>query len=68
MGQVIQMPNRMADREPYVTKSQVAKRYQLSTKTIERWIGMGCPSRKVQGKRVLQLSAVDAWLSQERSA
>lgn len=65
---VIPFPDRMGEREPYVLKVQVASRYGCSTKTIERWISDGCPSTMKNGKRVLMLSAVEAWLSEERSA
>jgi phage terminase Nu1 subunit (DNA packaging protein) len=64
---VIPFPDRMADREPWVAKTQVAKRYGCSTKTIERWAKAGCPSRMEHGRRVFRLSEVETWLC-EREA
>lgn len=49
--------------EPWLSKSTVARQYETSVRTIERWIFDGCPSRLIGGMRRLRLSDVDGYLT-----
>ncbi|WP_052389467.1 helix-turn-helix domain-containing protein [Belnapia moabensis] len=51
----------------YLTQSEIAKRYKLSERTIERWrlIGEGPPFVRVGPRRILyRLTDCEAWLAE----
>jgi phage terminase Nu1 subunit (DNA packaging protein) len=63
-ARVIPLPG-VAGREPWVTKAQLARHFDVSLKTVERWAvaGMPCLSR---GRTVrYQISACEAWLGEQ---
>jgi predicted site-specific integrase-resolvase len=50
--------------EPLLTKQQLATRYQVSIRTVERWMSHGLepePRRRVRIVR-FRLSAVERWM------
>jgi predicted DNA-binding transcriptional regulator AlpA len=50
--------------EPLLTKRQLAARYQVSVRTVERWMSQGLepePRRRVRIVR-FRLSAVERWM------
>jgi phage terminase Nu1 subunit (DNA packaging protein) len=53
-------------REPWVSATGVARHFQVSVRTIQRWRRAGCPSLGRGGLVRFRLSAVEAWLSEER--
>ena len=66
-AQIIAFPDRMAGREPKVTKRRVAAQYDCSTKTVERWMKDGCPHHREPGRTMFVLSEVEAWYQQRRA-
>jgi phage terminase Nu1 subunit (DNA packaging protein) len=64
MGRLIPFPRRN-DWEPWVPKLQTASHYGVSTKTVERWVKRGCPSRMIGNRRHFRLSAVDEFLAMD---
>jgi hypothetical protein len=62
-GRLIAFP--ASGREPWKTKRQVAEFFQVSEKTVERWVaaGMPCFSR---GRTIrFQIGRCEAWLGAE---
>jgi hypothetical protein len=51
--------------EPWLSKKAIGAHYNLSTRTIERWIHRGCESRVIGGVRRLRISEVEAFLASE---
>jgi hypothetical protein len=51
--------------EPWLSKKAIATHYDLSARTIERWIHRGCQSRVIGGVRRLRLSDVEAFLASQ---
>lgn len=59
-------PDRAAPHGEYLTQSEVARRYKLSERTVERWrsTGDGPPFVRVGLRRVLyRLADCEAWLT-----
>ena len=50
--------------EPMVDESSLRQIFPVSKRTLYRWIGRGCPSRLISGRRLFRPSAVDRWLRQ----
>jgi hypothetical protein len=48
--------------EPMVGLNGLLKVYPVSRRTIERWIGKGCPSRLIDGRRLFRISKVEKWM------
>jgi len=53
-----------ADRsiEPMFKVKKMLRLYPISRRQFNRWIKMGCPSRKVGHTRFFRPSAVEAWI------
>jgi hypothetical protein len=51
--------------EPWLSKTAVATHYNLSARTVERWIARGCRSRLIGGVRRLRLSDIETFLISE---
>lgn len=68
MGEVVQMRvargRRQGEGEPWSRKAQVAEHFAVSTRTIERWVKLGMPSRPY-GVVLFQLSKCEDWLAQQ---
>jgi hypothetical protein len=62
MSSIAITPNSAAT-EPWLSKKSLAAHYELSTRTVERWVHGGCPSRLIGGVRRLRLSEVEAFLA-----
>lgn len=54
--------------ERWLSKRKIARHYDYSERTINRWVAAGCPSRMIGGERRFRLSAVDAWLDEMSAA
>jgi predicted DNA-binding transcriptional regulator AlpA len=54
-------------REPYLTKAQVADHYGFSPRWVELRVGDGMPCYRFGGRVRFRLSEVESWL-QERAA
>ena len=48
--------------EAWLSKTAVATHYELSARTVERWIARGCASRLIGGVRRMRLSDVEVFL------
>lgn len=48
--------------DPLLTTQQLAARYQVTTRTIERWTAAGMPSEKLAGIRRYRAAETEAWL------
>jgi excisionase family DNA binding protein len=50
--------------EPLLTKQQLAARYQVSTRTVERWMKQGLKPQPRKRVRIVRfrLSAVERWM------
>jgi predicted site-specific integrase-resolvase len=50
--------------EPLLTKQQLAARYQVSTRTVERWMKQGLQAQPRKRVRIVRfrLSAVERWM------
>jgi len=61
-GQILRFP-RLAEREPWITKAQLAAHLQVHEKSIERRVASGMPCLHV-GKRAVRfrISECEAWL------
>lgn len=57
----------LADREPWLSKQQVAGHYGRSTRWIELRMREGLPSRMLGGRRAFRLSTVDVWMEERYS-
>lgn len=51
--------------EPWLSKKAIGAHYDLSVRTIERWIHRGCQSRVIGGVRRLRLSDVEDFLASD---
>jgi hypothetical protein len=60
------MPRR-TEWEPYLTKRDPARRYRVTTRTIEIWQSKGMPSRLRGGKRLYRESEVEAWHEEQKA-
>jgi hypothetical protein len=59
-GRLIAFP--ASGREPWKTKRQVAEHFQVSEKTVERWVAAGLP-RVSRGRTIrFQIGSCEAWL------
>jgi phage terminase Nu1 subunit (DNA packaging protein) len=48
-----------------LTEKQIADAFQVSTRTVQRWVQRGCPCRTAPGlkrKRLFHLDLVSTWL------
>jgi len=48
-----------------MTEKQIADVFQVSTRTVQRWVQRGCPCRTAPGlkrKRLFRLDLVSEWL------
>ena len=55
----------------YVSKSEVAKAFSVSIRTVERWMEHGCPYHRfgvagVEGMPRFKIVAVEEWLVAQR--
>lgn len=51
-------------REPWRTKRQLAEHFQVSEKTVERWMTAGMPCLRGRGRTVrFQVAACEGWLA-----
>lgn len=51
------------EAEPWIRYPAVAEHYDVSRRTVERWVAAGCPSEGWDGTmRIFRLSDVDRWL------
>ena len=63
-ARIIQFPRRGPDREPWLTKAQLAAELQVSERTIERWRKAGMPVLASSRTRAVRfrLSEAEQWL------
>lgn len=65
LAQVIAFPTRH-ESEPWISKKQLAHHWGCSTKTIERRVDEGMPSRdpaeSMTNRRMFRISECDHWL------
>jgi phage terminase Nu1 subunit (DNA packaging protein) len=63
-GRVLPFPGR-PDREPWVTKQQLARHFDVSPKTVERWTADGMPCLRPAGRRTIRyrISECENWLA-----
>ena len=54
--------------ETWLSKKTIARHYNVSVRTVERWLYAGCPSRMLGGVRRMRLSEIELWLDQEGNA
>jgi phage terminase Nu1 subunit (DNA packaging protein) len=53
----------LTGREPWATKRQVAEHFQVSDKTVERWVAGGMPCIRGRGRTLrFQIRACEDWL------
>ncbi len=57
----------VGEREPFLSKAQIAAHYGYSTRWVELQMRKGLPSRMRGGQRRYLLSEVEAWFQIERS-
>lgn len=55
---------RVEGTEPWVTTDRVAEHFSRSTRTIQRWVDRGMPSKKY-GVRLFKLSWCERWLEEQ---
>lgn len=53
--------------EPWRSKRTVAAHYEISVRTVERWIQDGCVSRLIGGMRRLRYPDVEAYLASKEA-
>jgi predicted DNA-binding transcriptional regulator AlpA len=53
------------NRERWVSKREVAEHFGFATRTVNRWLAAGCPSRVMSNVRRFRISEVDAWLAEQ---
>ena len=58
----------------WMTGAETRERYRVSRATLDRWVRMGCPVRRLPGRRpggrALRFDAaeVDAWIAAQQAA
>jgi transposase len=62
------MTNTAQFQERWLSKRKIARHYDYSERTVNRWVAAGCPSRMIGGERRFRISEVDAWLDQMATA
>lgn len=62
-ARVVVLPTARRDREPWLSKRQVAAHFGRTTRWIELRMREGLPSRMIGGRRGYRLSEVEAWLA-----
>jgi hypothetical protein len=53
--------------EPWRSKNWIARHYEVSVRTVERWLFAGCESRLLGGVRRLRLSDAETFLSTQEA-
>lgn len=54
---------REASSEPWVKKEKVAAHFDVSTRTVYRWVEAGCPIKTLRGGTLrFQIGAISDWL------
>jgi len=48
--------------EPLVGEAELRRIFPMSKRTLARRVKEGCPSRKIEGRRMYRPSAVEKWL------
>lgn len=52
--------------EPWVKKEKVAEHFDVSTRTVYRWVEAGCPIKRLRGGTLrFQIAAISMWLEGE---
>lgn len=52
--------------EPWVKKERVAEHFDISTRTVYRWVEAGCPIKRLRGGTLrFQIAAISAWLDEQ---
>jgi phage terminase Nu1 subunit (DNA packaging protein) len=63
-AQILPFPERQRDGvvwEPWVDERQVARHFDVSSRTVRRWRDQGMPSQKVGGLRRFRLTECERW-------
>lgn len=48
--------------EPWVKKEAVAAHFDISTRTVYRWVDQGCPIKRLRGGTLrFQIRAIELW-------
>jgi hypothetical protein len=58
---VVPLRQRRSGWEPWVDDAAVARHFDVSPRTVRRWLMLGVPSRRIGGVRRYRLSEVEAW-------
>ena len=49
--------------EPWVKKERVAEHFDVSTRTVYRWVNDGCPVKRLRGGTLrFQIGPISRWL------
>lgn len=57
---------RNASQEPWVRKEAVAEFFNVSTRTVYRWVNDGCPVKRLRGGTLrFQIGVIGEWLEEE---
>lgn len=52
--------------EPWVKKEAVAGYFDVSTRTVYRWVEKGCPIKRLRGGTLrFQIGVISDWLDQQ---
>jgi phage terminase Nu1 subunit (DNA packaging protein) len=52
--------------EPWVKKERVAEHFDVSTRTVYRWVEAGCPIKRLRGGTLrFQIGVISDWLEQQ---
>lgn len=52
--------------EPWVKKEAVAGHFDVSTRTVYRWVADGCPVKRLRGGTLrFQIGPISDWLDQQ---